>query len=188
MRIGRVLSHEELVIWQQVTRDIRRLANQGDAAPEFHQETPQVKPKAENALPFPSSPERKTHRTGRTVPSLLESGDTTGMDRRNADRFRRGKMPIDARIDLHGMTKPEAYQALHYFIEVAAHRGLRSVLVITGKGVRGGDSGIGILRAAVPQWLNEFHIRDKILSFTYATPRHGGEGAIYLLLKRQRSN
>ena len=92
--------------------------------------------------------------------------------------MRRGKVAIEARIDLHGMTQAEAHDALEDFIFDCQASGRRSVLVITGKGV----AGEGILRAAVPKWLNEH--RRIVRGFSHATPKDGGEGALYVLLKR----
>ena len=87
------------------------------------------------------------------------------------------------------MTQEVAHRALDSFIGGAAKQGLRCVIVITGKGLRGlaesvGDA--GILRNAVPRWLNESNLRPKILAFTAAQPRDGGGGALYVLLRRAR--
>lgn len=112
----------------------------------------------------------------------LQHGASPGVDRRTADRFRRGKMAVDGRIDLHGMTQEQAHGALHHFIESRYATGARCVLVITGKGARGE----GILRRAVPRWLNDARLRPLILSFSHAQIPDGGEGALYVLLRRQR--
>lgn len=112
----------------------------------------------------------------------LHHGESPGVDRRTADRFRRGRMTIDGRIDLHGMTQEQAHIALHHFIESRYAVGARSVLVITGKGARGE----GVLRRAVPRWLNDARLRPLILSFSYAQIPDGGDGALYVLLRRHR--
>jgi DNA-nicking Smr family endonuclease len=113
----------------------------------------------------------------------LATGDVTGMDRRTADRFRRGKMPIDARLDLHGMYQDAAHHALTHFITDCAARGKRNVLVITGRGSREGS---GVLRERLPQWLNQPPCREHVISFTGARPEHGRDGAFYVLLRRKR--
>jgi DNA-nicking Smr family endonuclease len=82
------------------------------------------------------------------------------------------------------MTQEEARRALDAFLARAAQAGKRSVLVITGKGGRGSSD--GVLRAAVPRWLNEAPNRARLLAFAPAQPPHGGAGALYLLLKRRR--
>ncbi len=107
------------------------------------------------------------------------------IDRRTAGRSRRGRLSIESSLDLHGFGQTRAHVALRCFVERAWRLGLRSVLVITGKGTRA-NGGIGVLRAAVPLWLNEPDLRPKVLSFSYAQPRDGGEGALYLLIRRRR--
>jgi DNA-nicking Smr family endonuclease len=108
--------------------------------------------------------------------------------------LKRGRYAIEGRIDLHGMTQDRAHAALLGFVERSARQGLRCVLVITGKGLRrlddeGSGGEIGILRNAAPRWLNEAPNRARILAFTAAQPRHGGGGALYVLLRRHaRSN
>lgn len=108
-----------------------------------------------------------------------------GLDRRRAKRLRRGEMAIDGRLDLHGMTREEARGALAGFLAAAQGRGGRCVLVITGKGQR---EPLGerrsVLRAALPRWLDEAPNRERVLGFEAARPRHGGDGAFYVLLRK----
>lgn len=114
----------------------------------------------------------------------LEHGTSPGVDRRTADRFRKGRMAVEGRLDLHGMTQAQAYGALHSFIERASATGLRCVLVITGKGMQGQ----GVLRRMVPRWLNDTRLRPLILSFSHAQIPDGGDGALYVLVKRRRTD
>jgi DNA-nicking Smr family endonuclease len=99
-------------------------------------------------------------------------------------------MAIDGRLDLHGLTQAEAHDRLSGFVKAAQARGKRVLLVITGKGYKapnsqhGGES--GVLRRAVPRWLNAPDLRPLVLAIHAAQPRHGGEGALYVLLKRNR--
>ena len=116
--------------------------------------------------------------------SALQHGDITGLDRRTGQRFKRGQLPVEARLDLHGMSQIEAHRALSAFLSVQHAAGRRCVIVVTGKGV--GKEGGGVLRNAVPRWLNEAPNRDKVLAFEYARQRDGGAGALYVLLKRKR--
>ena len=113
----------------------------------------------------------------------LAIGDFTGMDRRTADRFRRGKLPIECRLDLHGLYQDAAHGALIDFITSSAALGKRNVLVITGRGSREGS---GVLRKRLPQWLNQPPCRDLVVAFTGARPEHGRDGALYVLLRRNR--
>ena len=120
---------------------------------------------------------------------VLGHGDTPGLDKRSAQRMKRGKLQIEGRLDLHGYRQGEAHRALTGFISGAASAGKRCVLVITGKGLRLGvdeERQVGILREMVPHWLNEEPNRTRILSFNHATPSDGGTGALYVLLKRKR--
>jgi DNA-nicking Smr family endonuclease len=105
-----------------------------------------------------------------------------GLDRRTADRVRKGEIPIDGRIDLHGMTQDNAHAALDRFVRQAWKDGQRMLLVITGKG----NLGEGVLRRGVPRWLASGEHAARILKVSSAQPRHGGEGAFYVLLRRQR--
>lgn len=116
---------------------------------------------------------------------ILAPGVTPGVDRRTADRLRRGRLPVEARLDLHGMGRETAHEALIGFIGASHAIGRRCVLVITGKGTFSPDRK-GVLRAAVPRWLNEAPLRGKVLAIDTARPQDGGGGAYYILLKRQR--
>jgi DNA-nicking Smr family endonuclease len=107
-------------------------------------------------------------------------GEFAGIDRRTAERLRRGRYPVEARLDLHGMTQPEAHRALHTFVDSARAAGKRCVLVITGHGRLSG----GVLKAVVPRWLAEPELRRDILWLAPARPGHGGAGALYVLLRR----
>ncbi len=88
-------------------------------------------------------------------------------------------------MDLHGMTQEQAHRALNAFIEGSFRAAKRCVLVITGKGLKP-DGSVGVLRSAVPRWLNQPPNRERVLAFSYAIPRDGGEGALYVMLKRKR--
>jgi DNA-nicking Smr family endonuclease len=127
-------------------------------------------------------------------PADLTHGTTPGVDRRQSDRVRKGRAVIGARIDLHGMGRDEAHSALIDFIIRAHAGGHRTVLVITGKGrfsrIQDDPSREphaprrGLLQTMVPRWLNDAPLRQRIIGFHSAQPRHGGTGAIYVMLKR----
>jgi DNA-nicking Smr family endonuclease len=118
-----------------------------------------------------------------------------GLDKRTAERLRKGRTPPEARIDLHGMTADRAQGALVHFIENASRNGLRCVLVITGKGTptsRHSDdadfmgSGRGVLRRDAPRWLRSPPLGPLVVGVYQAHPKHGGAGALYVYLKRRR--
>jgi DNA-nicking Smr family endonuclease len=99
-------------------------------------------------------------------------------------RVARGKERIDARLDLHGLTQSEAHGDLLRFLRNAHARDARLVLVITGKG-RGPEP--GVLRRQVPQWLGLPEFRALVIGFEDAHANHGGEGALYVRVRRTRS-
>ena len=118
-----------------------------------------------------------------------------GLDRRNAQRLRRGQMTIDARLDLHCMTRQAAHAALRRFLVSGTETGHRCVLVITGKGTpretdaNAGfmpDRSLGVLRTEVRRWLAEPDARTHVVAWATAIPRDGGDGALYVLLRRRR--
>ena len=100
----------------------------------------------------------------------------------------RGKKQIDARLDLHGMTQTRAHHALSGFLQRAHHDGLTFVLVITGKGKMGAESERGVLRRQVPHWLSLPEFRALVVGFEEAHIGHGGEGALYVRIRRARSD
>jgi DNA-nicking Smr family endonuclease len=120
-------------------------------------------------------------RPAKTLASLA-AGRIADLDKRTGERFKRGEMAIDAKIDLHGLTQAEAHDKLQSFLTKAADSGKRCVLIVTGKGA----GGWGVLRDSVPRWLNEPAMRRHLLAFAQAQARHGGAGALYALLKRKR--
>jgi DNA-nicking Smr family endonuclease len=113
------------------------------------------------------------------------------MDRSAHKNLTRGRMMPEARIDLHGMTLAEAHPELIRFILRSREKGLRLVLVITGKGKRKDDHGpiparVGVLRHQVPVWLGQAPLAPAVLQIAPAHLKHGGEGAYYVFLRRSR--
>ena len=102
-------------------------------------------------------------------------------------RVRRGQVPIDADIDLHGMRQHQAHAALTRFVLARAARGDRTLLVITGKGLKKTGYGAlaerGVLRHMLPRWLNEADLKPYIAGWEVSARHHGGEGAFYVRLK-----
>lgn len=112
--------------------------------------------------------------------AYLEHGELPGLDRKRRAKLREDTP--DGRLDLHGMTQEAAHAALDGFIRAMYARGRRQLLVITGKGP-GGD---GVLKRAVPQWLNGEALRPMLLGFDYAPAKQGGEGALSVLLRKNK--
>jgi DNA-nicking Smr family endonuclease len=186
----RPISEEERALWQSVAKTARPLKR----ARKSQRAT--VAAKAEPKTTPAPKPVKKPKATLKTAPPApppappphheLSHGLSTGMDKRQAERFRGGRLPIEGRIDLHGRTQQEAHDDLRAFVTDAHARGKRCVLVITGKGMTAAKA--GILKTNVPRWLNEPGLRRHVLAFDYAERQHGGEGALYVLLKRDRKH
>lgn len=175
------------------------------AAPDVgpsHPDRP-ARPAREPAAPFPGPPQpqrpagmpaRSAARVTFAPPEAEPVGrPQAGLDRRTAERLRKGARAPDARIDLHGMTADRAHRTLLRFLADAAAHGHRVVLVITGKGRREGVgeeygrvSGRGVLRDSMPGWLRASPLGHSIIGIYRAHRRHGGEGAFYVYLKRRR--
>jgi DNA-nicking Smr family endonuclease len=171
------LSEEDRILWSLVARSAKPLAGRRqveEQAPEI--KAPEAaKPaasKAASATPaLPPAVQPKRH-----VP--------THLDNPTLEKLAKGKLPIEARVDLHGMTQDEAYTLLYAFVSRAHARGARYVLVITGKGsASGGD---GVLRRAVPGWLSTPTFRPFVSSHDHAARGHGGSGALYVRLRRTK--
>ena len=119
-------------------------------------------------------------------PADLETGDELlysriGLQHRTLRRLRRGEYRIEAELDLHGCTRREARQAVVEFLHHCQQHGYRVVRIIHGKGL-GSHQKRGVLKQHVNHWLRQ---RDEVLAFCSALPRHGGTGALYLMLKRR---
>jgi DNA-nicking Smr family endonuclease len=127
--------------------------------------------------------------------------ELAAFDRKSAKRLRAGHIEIDARLDLHGMYQDEAHAALRRFLLAGYANGARWMLVITGKGAPrrsgwfgengeanacgGYEEARGVLRRNVPRWLCEPDLRAIVVSYTQAAIAHGGEGAIYVQLRKR---
>lgn len=178
----RSLSPDEVRVWRAVTSGVTPLA--GRDIPD--DDEPETEIAAEPPAPPPPSSPSPLRPALPPVPRVLPTlghGSTPGLDKRSAERMKKGEMEIDGRLDLHGMTQDTAHGALTAFVGRAYDSGRRCLLVITGKGNREGS---GVLRSNVPRWLNQSPCRERILGFSHARPQHGGEGALYVLIKRRR--
>ena len=175
MRRQRGPTREELALWHHAVRDAAPLRPaEAVRLPVAPASPPPVAPPF--SPPRPSSPPAPAPAARRLDPS-----GPVDLDRRSWLRLRRGRYPIDARLDLHGLNQVEAHGRLSAFLSGAQARGNRCVLVITGRGLRHG----GTLREMTPRWLEAEPNRRIVLSFAEARLQHGGEGALYVLLRRR---
>lgn len=172
----------ELDLFHRTMKGVKPLRGKAPAPAPGPTPAPSPTPAPPAPAPETPAPPRLTVRHAPPPLPELGHGDMPGLDRRSQQRLTRGRMTIDGRIDLHGMTQDQAHGALNHFILRGVDRGWRCVLVITGKGTTRG----GVLRGAVPDWLNMPPVRRWILGFHYAQPRDGGQGALYVLLRRRR--
>ena len=180
-RRKRGLSEEERALWESVAKQVKPLRKRHRApkAAAASPEETKIAPKPV-ASPRPIAPPRIV------VPPKPEPPPLAPIGRRERSHLSRGRKEIDARLDLHGMTQTRAHRALFGFLQRAHHDGLTFVLIITGKGKIGADSERGVLRRQVPQWLGLPEFRALVVGFEEAHIGHGGEGALYVRVRRSR--
>ena len=179
-RRKRGLSEEERALWESVAKQTKPLRKKPRAA------------RAEAGQPAASGPAvapPKPHAAAAMVRAPKPAPPPLApLGRRERTQLSRGRKEIDARLDLHGMTQTRAHLALAGFLQRAHRDGLTFVLVITGKGRSDGpESERGVLRRQVPQWLNLPEFRTLVVGFEEAHIGHGGEGALYVRIRRARN-
>lgn len=177
----RGLTEEDRELWELVAKQVKPLrkhratkvhtTKRTEASSAVPAAKPALSPRplAQAPAPRPSKP---------AIPPLAPLG------KRERTKLSRGRSEIEARLDLHGMTQTRAHRALSGFLHRAHHDGLTFVLVITGKGRSGGES--GVLRRQVPEWLSLPEFRAFVVGFEEAAISHGGEGALYVRIRRAR--
>lgn len=177
----RALTEEDRELWELVAKQVKPLRKhraakihttpraEASSAVPVAKPALSLRPLAQAPTPRPSKP---------AIPPLAPLG------KRERTKLSRGRSEIEARLDLHGMTQMRAHRALTGFLHRAHHDGLTFVLVITGKGRSGGES--GVLRRQVPEWLSLPEFRAFVVGFEEAAISHGGEGALYVRIRRAR--
>ena len=179
-RRKRGLSEEERTLWESGAKQTRPLRNK----PRLKAQTTAQNSDA-SAMPQPTaSPSNQIPPNSRSSPSAPPP--LAPLPRRERSQLSRGKKQIDARLDLHGMTQTRAHRELSSFLYRSHSAGFTFVLVITGKGKIGAESERGILRRQVPQWLALPEFRAVVVGFEQAHIGHGGEGALYIRIRRAR--
>ncbi len=185
---ARIVGPDEKSLWDYAVRDA----------------TP-LRPSAVSGAPDPSSPfmenlRKKAKSSPQSVVPLagselrpkLPNKPLSSLDRRTSQKLRNGRIPIDATLDLHGFRQAEAHNRLIRFVESCQSQGFKCVLVITGKGVpdmaqkpRGAENVRGVLRTALPNWLQTPPLDRYVVKYQSAHIHHGGAGAFYLFLRRR---
>jgi len=180
---GRRLRQDENELWTGVTQSVKPLRRRPPKI--AAQDGTTIAPAPGPAAPVPVflAPTRVAIRAPKSAPPLAP------ITRRTKQKLARGSEAIDGRIDLHGLTQAEAQHALIGFLRHAQADGMKFVLVITGKGRVRFDATreAGVLRREVPRWLKLKEFRDYVVGYEPAHVGHGGEGALYVQLRRARS-
>lgn len=189
MKGGRKLGRDERILWGKVAKTTRPIAGRVEDLMSF--ELADIEPIADVLTPAQKPSASFPRMIVETVPS--EAMPISKKDRLHQPlekpvkrKLTRGRLALEARIDLHGMFQSEAHAVLLDFLVRAHDRGLRHVLVITGKGRSMGSD--GALKRAVPLWFSKPEYRYLISSYEDASLNHGGEGALYVRLSRRRGD
>lgn len=178
-RLDRIVAPEDDGAWQEAISGVKKLP-ETEEKPQAPLIVGNITPKINYASAY----------SGNSL-ETLQIGNTDNIDRRTAEKFKRGEFKIERSLDLHGLTEKEAFAAVDDFIRHAYMQGLRCVLIVTGKGINHEDAvwyeKKGILKDCVPNWLNNPELRPLILGISYAKQEDGGTGALYVLLRRNRA-
>jgi len=183
----RRLTEAEVEIWRKVARTVR--PRPGSVLPEAPTSLippePVPVPRPDAGRPAP----RSYHAASYAPPVSVPKPPPAGLERRYRRRVADGRIPVEAVLDLHGMTQAQAHVALYRFLVGAQRRGSRLVMVVTGKGTRERNrradaAESGVLRRAVPFWLRDGAMRAIVIGFEEAALGHGGTGALYVRLRR----
>jgi DNA-nicking Smr family endonuclease len=183
-RRKRSLSEEERALWESVAKQTKPLRKRHRAA------KPPALPVAETPAAARPAAAARTPPSFKIPlapkPEVPATPPLAPLGRRERSQLSRGRKEIEGRLDLHGMTQTRAHRALSGFLQRAQSDGLTFVLVITGKGKMGAESERGVLRRQVPQWLSLPEFRGLVVGFEEAHIGHGGEGALYVRIRRSK--
>lgn len=188
----REVRDDEKALWHEVVRDVRRVRRKRVVAASAELRASE-KLKKITVMPDPAPRPPPVAKAKVAVKG-------SGLDGSTSEKLRRGKIVPDAVLDLHGLTQAQAHARLNSFMRSSAELGRRCVLVVTGKGApqstrHEADDGFvmpqrsksGILRMMVPRWLGEGDGRALVAGTQAAHQRHGGDGALYVYLRRRRA-
>jgi len=193
MKRKRTIRPEEHALWKKVARSVtpldearKRALEEGDSAPPAERTGRDDVTKDTAPEATPRLPQRHAYKAPATHHPPVPH------DRSTEKRVRRGRVEIDARLDLHGLTQDRAYASLRHFLMMAHASGYRTVLVITGKGLKAREREVepwdyveepGVLRRKLPEWLGLPEFRQYVSGLAPAHIRHGGGGAFYVTLR-----
>lgn len=178
-RRGKRLTGEDIALWEGVARSVKPLRLKKPAVE--IEEAPKAPPPSRKRVEQTVSPASRP-----AAPPVKSPPAIAPIEKRLKQKIARGSQAIDARLDLHGHSQAEAHDALLRFLRRTQSRGGRLALVITGKGGRGSGRGEGILKRSVPMWLALPEFRELVIGFDSAAITHGGEGALYVRVRKAR--
>ena len=149
--------------------------------------------------PAPSDPDDSEAEGRRTMEAFMRGevefelefteeymlGHVRGLDQRDLNKLKLGMFSCETHLDMHGMSSDQAYDALLFFLRESYLQGKRCVLLIPGRGL-GSPGGVGLLRREMERWLTREPLRRIVLAFSTALPKHGGAGALYVLLRKRK--
>lgn len=195
---GKDLDADEEQLWDLTARSIVPLKRGKPRVHDGHAEPAALLPRTKKGVEAPAAKSKIPPPAVIAAPSKKSVLPIAEFDRKAAKKIRAGRVEIEGRIDLHGMRQDEAHGALIAFLRRAQGKGQRWVLVITGKGRAGLDEedrpfdmssnrGRGVLKRNVPRWLEEPALRALVVSYTTASLAHGGDGALYVHLRKRSS-
>jgi DNA-nicking Smr family endonuclease len=162
------LSALDLELWSAVTADVKPF---------------RARPVTPNPVSPPSARNADAALAPRAGPSPQKRADPPmTLDETTRRKLKRGRLDVDVKLDLHGLRQHEAHAALHEFLRRAQAGGAKLAIVVTGKGFGRTDG--GVLRRLAPLWLQGPGLREIVVGFGEASRRHGGEGALYVRLRR----
>jgi DNA-nicking Smr family endonuclease len=168
---------EDAELFQQMMSDVRPLNHEPKVTPPVKR--PSTQPSTEIRDTSSNGPYTEREHAASLGAEELMLFSRSGIQHRVMKQLKRGDIVPQAKLDLHGQTIAQAGQALHQFLQAAREQQLRCVLVVHGKGSRSAD-GKPRLKSQVNQWLRD---TSAVLAFCSAQARHGGAGAVYVLLK-----
>ena len=178
--------NDDSILWEKVTQSVKRMNPQPTFQTPKQREAPKTGPKntglTDRSQSVQTGKAKAKTSPDKKMPADFRLGETSGIDRTSARRMQRGQIPIEDRLDLHGLSQEQAQKEVKAFIGSAVQKNFRHVLIITGKG----RDGHGILHEKVPEWLKDVPLCYYLNAISYAQPKDGGKGALYIRLKRQR--
>ncbi|WP_160007522.1 Smr/MutS family protein [Rhizobium sp. 18055] len=187
MAKDRKLSTDERILWGKVARSTRPMPGNAGVVNELDAFLAEAEIEAAAAeqknLSTPKPGIRAGGQPEPPAPAKPPGGIHHPLERPVKRKIAKGRLALEARLDLHGLYQSEAHVMLLDFLIRAHERGMRHVLVITGKGSSMGSE--GALKRAVPMWFSQAEFRYLISSYEPAAQHHGGEGALYIRLSRR---